>query len=52
MLDDFGYLTVENTRHGCHRNAIYALKKGAFQPGLLATYYTFNQGGPLEGLEL
>ena len=30
------------------RNAIYALKKGAFQPGLLATYYTFNQGGILE----
>lgn len=47
VLEDFGHLhTVENSWHG-DRNAIYALKKGAFQPGLLATYYTFNQGGPL-----
>lgn len=26
------------------RNAIYSLQKGTFQPGLLATFYTFNQG--------
>lgn len=35
---------------GFERNAIYALKKGAFQPGLLATYYTFNQGCTFQDL--
>ncbi|CAJ1458005.1 unnamed protein product [Effrenium voratum] len=32
------------------RNAIYSLKKGNFQPGLLAEFYTFNQGCTFQDL--